>query len=173
MCILHIHCTSFVNEDRLFLSAQINLHVVMLMSDRNSNLQLPRPRWLETSTRFGAYWLSSPSGVLLRRFTLAVHGFVIARQVGRTILPTNFCLLRHNHLPRTCTGKCGVIAQSQAPSTQLLLLCGAYCKGKASTCNSLVSHHMSMRSSKKPRQRAMRAVLKMHFLLQQNGETAA
>ena len=45
-------------------------------------LQLPRPRWLETSTRFGAYWMSSPSGVLLRRFTLAVHGFVIARQAG-------------------------------------------------------------------------------------------
>lgn len=44
---------------------------------------LPRPRWLETSTRFGAYWLSSPSGVLLRRFTLAVHGFVIAREVWR------------------------------------------------------------------------------------------
>ena len=45
-------------------------------------LQLPRPRWLETSTRFGAYWMSSPSGVLLRRFTLAVHGFVIARQAS-------------------------------------------------------------------------------------------
>ncbi|DBA94873.1 TPA: hypothetical protein ACH3X1_002407 [Trebouxia sp. C0004] len=44
---------------------------------------LPRPRWLETSTRFGAFWMSSPSGVLLRRFTLAVHGFVIAREVWR------------------------------------------------------------------------------------------
>ncbi|KAL0041449.1 hypothetical protein WJX79_003695 [Trebouxia sp. C0005] len=44
---------------------------------------LPRPRWLETSTRFGAYWLSSPSGVLLRRFALAIHGFVIAREVWR------------------------------------------------------------------------------------------
>jgi hypothetical protein len=45
-------------------------------------LQLPRPRWLETSTRFGAYWMSSPSGVVLRRFALAVHGFVIARQAS-------------------------------------------------------------------------------------------
>ena len=44
-------------------------------------LQLPRPRWLETSTRFGAYWLAGPSGVLLRRCYLALHGFVIARQV--------------------------------------------------------------------------------------------
>lgn len=46
-------------------------------------LLLPRPRWLETSTRFGAYWMYSPSGVLLRRFALAVHGFVIAREVWR------------------------------------------------------------------------------------------
>lgn len=44
---------------------------------------LPRPRWLETSTRFGAYWLAGPSGVLLRRCYLAVHGFVIAREVWR------------------------------------------------------------------------------------------
>lgn len=47
-----------------------------------SVLQLPRPRWLETSTRVGAYWLSSPSGVLLRRFALALQGFVIARYVS-------------------------------------------------------------------------------------------
>lgn len=43
--------------------------------------QLPRPRWLETSSRVGAFWLASPSGVLFRRFTLAVQGAVIARQV--------------------------------------------------------------------------------------------
>ncbi len=59
--------------------------LVRQLTHAYSLLQLPRPRWLETSTRFGAYWLSSPSGVLLRRFTLAVHGFVIASQAGPTI----------------------------------------------------------------------------------------
>ena len=42
--------------------------------------QLPRPRWIATSSKVSAYWLASPSGVLLRRFTLAIQGFVIVRQ---------------------------------------------------------------------------------------------
>lgn len=44
-------------------------------------VQLPRPKWLETSSNVTSYWLASPSGVLLRRFTLAVQGIVIARHV--------------------------------------------------------------------------------------------
>ena len=43
-------------------------------------VQLPRPKWLATSSKV-TYWLASPSGVLLRRLTLAVQGIAIARHV--------------------------------------------------------------------------------------------
>ena len=107
---------------------------------RLSGTQLPRPRWLETSTRFGAFWLSSPSGVLLRRFALAVHGFVIARHVFSCKSRFFF----HYIADMCCAEKYGATAPSQEHFTPLLQLYGVSCKEKASTCSCQMSHLMSM-----------------------------